>query len=215
MPVSPLSAAVPTSMPAQQPQPPAPAVPETSVLVEKSVPPPPPVEVEGLGRLDVHSEAAEAGPSQIGAIGKFLLDRQDILNLEKLAQSNLIETGLRVLTPEAAQDLQALLQRIRVAPDVMGSVIVGHDGIMVSNDLPSEVDADSIAVWSLGIYLNTDNAIKKMGRNSVNKLIAKTSKGYLAIADFGAGILATVTSEPKTETLVGVMNVINELVSSS
>jgi predicted regulator of Ras-like GTPase activity (Roadblock/LC7/MglB family) len=177
--------------------------------------PPPASEVEGLGRLDAHSEAAVDGPSQIGAIGKFLLDKQDIQNLEKLAQSNLAETGLRVLTPSAAQDLQTLLQRIHGVNGVVGSVIVGHDGIVVSTDLPDEFDSDSIAVWSLGIYLNTDNAIKKMGRNSVSKVVAQTTKGHLTITDFGAGILATLTNDPSRDSLIGVMNVINELVSTN
>ncbi len=171
-------------------------------------------EVEGLGRLDTESCTAPQGEAgQIGSIGKFLLDQQDLQKIGNIAGSNLSDTNMRVLTEDAAQELNGLLNHISSQPGVLGSVIVGHDGILVTSNVPDELEAESLAVWSLGIYLNTDNAIKKMGHNNIQLIIAQTSKGYLVIADFGAGILATISNDPQVSSLIPLMRVITQLIS--
>ena len=83
----------------------------------------------------------------------------------KLTTSDINETKMRILTMEAAGELQGLLHHIGTLDKVVGSVIVGHDGLLIANTMPPDLDAESIGVWALGVYMNTEHVVKKMGQD--------------------------------------------------
>ena len=166
-----------------------------------------------MGRLSKTDSTPETGSGKIASIGKFLLDQQDVNKLGKLAASDLSDTQMRILTMEAAQELQGLLHTIGQQASVVGSVIVGHDGILIANTMPNNIDPESIGVWALGIYLNTDGVLKKLGHEHIHQVVARTPIGYLIIADFGGGILVTVTEGSQTELLMPLMRSITQLVA--
>src|SRR5207245_5628528 len=114
---------------------------------------------------------------------------------------------------EAAQELQNLVQHVGSQPGVIGSVIVGHDGILIANSMPPDMDGESTGIWALGVYLNTDGVIKKMGHNHIHQVVARTPRGYIIIADFGGGILVTVSEGSETDKLIPLMRSITQLVS--
>lgn len=170
--------------------------------------------IEGMGRLDSKGDnSGDTGSGKIAAIGKFLLDQQDLGKIGQIANSDLSDTKLRILTLEAAQELQNLLQHIGQQPGVVGSVIVGHDGILIANGMPPSMDGESTGIWALGVYLNTDGVIKKMGHNHIHQVVARTPQGYIIIADFGGGILVTVSQGSETDKLIPLMRSITQLVS--
>lgn len=180
--------------------------------------PPPPKVVPGLGRLHKEeSPTAEQTPGKINAIGKFLLDQQDLQKLGKLAQEDLSDTKIRVLTHEASDEINKLLDHIATQPGVVGSVIVGHDGILIANSLPKELDPETIGILSLAIYVNTTNIIRKpeMKHNHLHQLVSRTDQGYLVIADFGGGILVTLSNGQETEKLIPLMRSITQLVAQT
>ena len=196
----------------------------------QSQPPPPPTEepvkqtkaptagssvkIEGLGRLDKSMDTQEDAPTgKISSIGKFILDQEDLSNLSKLAQSDLSDSRISVLTSEASQELKGLLQEVKNQPGALGSVIVGHDGLLIAEDLPEELDSESIGVWALGMYLNTDNVVKKMGHERTRQLITKTPMGYLVIADFGGGIIVSLSEGQATDKLIPLLRSIASLIT--
>jgi predicted regulator of Ras-like GTPase activity (Roadblock/LC7/MglB family) len=178
-----------------------------------SSPPMPPPKIEGVGRLDTRAETAESGSGRIASIGKFLLDQKDLEKIGKLTASDVNDTKMRILTTEAALELQTLLQHIGTQKDVVGSVIVGHDGLLIANTMPPDMDAESVGVWALGVYMNTEHVIKKMGQERVHQIVSRTPKGYLVIADFGGGLLVTVSDGKDTDTLIPLMRSITQLVA--
>lgn len=205
---------------AAAPQPPQPvAAPQFNVneavkeMVEvaQNVPPP---KIAGVGRLDPRTDSsADSGSGRIASIGKFLLDQKDLEKIGKLTGSDLSETKMRILTMEAAQELQTLLQHIGTQETVIGSVIVGHDGLLIANTMPPDIDAESIGVWALGLYMSTEMVIKKMGQERVHQIVSRTPKGYVVIADFGGGLLVTVSDGTDTDSLIPLMRSITQLVA--
>ncbi|MGH9549374.1 MAG: roadblock/LC7 domain-containing protein [Terriglobales bacterium] len=176
--------------------------------------PVPPPNIEGVGRLDPRTDSGqETGSGRIASIGKFLLDQKDLEKIGKVTTSDLSDTKMRILTMEAAQELQTLLQHIGAQETVVGSVIVGHDGLLIANTMPGDLDAESIGVWALGVYMNTEHVIKKMGQDRVHQIVSRTPKGYLVIADFGCGLLVTVSDGKDTDTLIPLMRSITQLVA--
>jgi predicted regulator of Ras-like GTPase activity (Roadblock/LC7/MglB family) len=173
-----------------------------------------PVKLEGIGRLAKEDPGPEPTSGKIAQIGKFLLDSSDFNKLGNLASTtDLPDAKVRVLTLEAADEINKLLNHIATQPGVVGSVIVGHDGILIASNLPPEVDPESVGIWSLGIYVNTLNSTKKLGHNHLHQLVARSRMGYLVVADFGGGILVTVSNGQETDKLIPLMRSITQLVA--
>ncbi len=142
---------------------------------------------------------------------KFRLTPQDIKNLQNI--SNRSELQERMATIEASEDLQTILLEIGSAYGVIGCLVVGHDGLLIANTMPEEVDAESIGVWSLGEYMNTQHVMKKLGHERVHQIVNRTPRGYVVVADFGGGLLVSVTEFKDAENLIPLMRKITDLVS--
>lgn len=112
----------------------------------------------------------------------------------------------------ASEDLQTLLLEIGQVAGVIGCLVVGHDGLLIANSLPDEIDAESIGVWSLGVYMNTDHVMKKLGHERVHQIVNRTPRGFVAIADFGGGLLVVV-AEGEVAKVIPIMRKITDLVS--
>lgn len=197
------------AVPPVAPEPPPPMA-VAHVPVSSGAPPP---KIEGIGKLDAGGDTAETGSGRIAAIGKFLLDQKDLEKLSKITAADQQDIKMRILTLEASEDLQTLLSEIGGQEKVIGSVIVGHDGLLIANTMPEEVDAESIGVWALGVYMNTEHVTKKMGHERVHQVVSRTPRGYVVIADFGGGLLVTITEGTETDTLIPLMRKITDLVS--
>ena len=173
-----------------------------------------PPKIAGIGRLDASGDQnQDAGSGRIASIGKFLLDQKDLDKIGKLTSSDFNEGKMRILTLEASQDLQSLLSQIGTQQGVIGSVIVGHDGLLIANTMPGDMDAESVGVWALGVYMNTEHVTKKMGHERVHQVVSRTPRGYVVIADFGGGLLVTVTDGRDTDSLIPLMRTITQLVN--
>lgn len=173
-----------------------------------------PPKIDGIGRLSSSTQnEQDSGSGKINSIGKFLLDQQDQMQLGKLTQQDLAESKVRVLTLEAADEIYKLLNHIATLPGVVGSCIVGHDGIPIANNLPQEYDPETVGATSLGIYFNTTNTIRKMAHNHLHQMVARTQNGFLIIADFGGGILITLSNAQQSDQLIPLMRSITQLVA--
>jgi predicted regulator of Ras-like GTPase activity (Roadblock/LC7/MglB family) len=184
-------------------------------LSEAAQMPSTPPKIPGISRLDPKTDAVESGSGRIASIGKFLLDQKDLEKIGKITATDFNDSKMRILTMEAASELQTLLQHIGMQDKVVGSVIVGHDGLLIANTMPSDIDAESIGVWALGVYMNTEHVIRKMGQDRVHQIVSRTPKGYLVIADFGGGLLVTVSDGKDTDTLIPLMRSITQLVAQN
>jgi predicted regulator of Ras-like GTPase activity (Roadblock/LC7/MglB family) len=141
-------------------------------------------------------------------VKKFQLSPQDIKKLQSMG--NRSELQERMATIEASEDLQTMLLEIGSVQGVIGCLVVGHDGLLIANTMPEETDAESIGVWALGEYMNTEHVMKKMGHQRVHQIVNRTLRGYVVVADFGGGLLVAITED---ENLVEVMRKITDLVS--
>ncbi|MEZ4535560.1 MAG: roadblock/LC7 domain-containing protein [Cyanobacteriota/Melainabacteria group bacterium] len=105
--------------------------------------------VEGIGKLDASVDTNDSGSGRIAAIGKFLQTRRIS---EKPARSLKRDQGeVKNANPLTMERLCrspiASEKEIGAQEKVIGSVIVGHDGLLIANTMPEEVDAESMGVW--------------------------------------------------------------------
>lgn len=175
----------------------------------------PKTKIPGVGRLDSRGDSLpDSGSGRIASIGKFLLDNKDLEKIGKITGSDLSESSLRTLTLEASQELKNLLAQIDCLQGVIGTVIVGHDGLLIANTLPAETDAESLGVWGMGVYMGTTHVVDKLGNDKVRQIVSQTDRGYLVIANFGAGLLITLTNPLLIDNLLPLMRTITQLVAA-
>ncbi len=107
----------------------------------------PPARIEGLGRLDSRIDASnDLGSGRIASIGKFLLDGKDLEKIGKITSSDPSDNKMRILTLEGAAELDWILKNVGTQPGVIGSVIIGHDGLLIANTMPLDMDAELFGV---------------------------------------------------------------------
>ncbi|MBC7999847.1 MAG: roadblock/LC7 domain-containing protein [Leptolyngbya sp.] len=166
--------------------------------------PAPPV-MQQTGRMDEHVDAclssvgrlsdiryATNSPGTITNVGNFLLNDQNRKSVENFIASAKNQSGARVFTYEAAQELTELLKPIAEFRNVLGYVICGYDGLLIANTLQSDYDAESIAGCALVSYMNSHAIMKVLGYTKIKQSISLTQGGYLILADFGRGLLTVL-----------------------
>ena len=170
--------------------------------------------IPGLGRL-AENAAPKTSPSgppgRIAAIGKFLLDAKDLEKIGKLAVSPGAETKLHILTKEAEAEVQSMLEQICTDETVVGSLIVGNDGLLIANRMPAGNDAEALGTWALGLCMNTEIVMQKMNQGEVHQIVCRTEKGYVVVANTSGGHIVTISNGKDTEALVPLMRAITQV----
>jgi predicted regulator of Ras-like GTPase activity (Roadblock/LC7/MglB family) len=109
------------------------------------------------------------------------------------------------LTKENSDDLQALLGQMHSQKGVIGSAIVGHDGVLIADTMPKDMDTKSLGVSALGIYMHSEHVTKKMGHDRIHQIILKDPRGYIIIADFGGGLLVSLIEDEEADWIIPLM----------
>jgi hypothetical protein len=156
--------------------------------------------------LRARGNSASTGVGRIAAVGRFLLDQNDLAKINQLVSNESVnQSNVRRLTVQAAEGLNKLLQKINVQPKVLGSCVIGRDGFLLASTLPKEDDAESFAIRSLAVYLSANNASQKIGHAEVRQSLLRSTQGYMIILDFSGGVLITVTNEQEAAKAVKLM----------
>ena len=106
------------------------------------------------------------------------------------------------LTGEASDEIQPLLSAMAERSGVLATLLVGHDGLLVASILPPGFDAESVCVWALDVFMNTEQVIKKMRQERVHQIVSVTSRGCMTIADYGGGLLVVVSERGDLDSLI-------------
>jgi len=107
-----------------------------------------------------------------------------------------------------------LLSQIDRQPGVIGSLMVGYDGKLIAHSLKKETDAEPLGVCALGMFQNSETAIRKMGRMQVHQIVSKTDLGHIVIANCGNGLLVTLSNDLPLDGLILLMRSITLLIAS-
>jgi predicted regulator of Ras-like GTPase activity (Roadblock/LC7/MglB family) len=113
------------------------------------------------------------------------------------------------------QNLLALLSQLDSQPGVLGSLLVGYDGKLIAQNMKKGDDAEPLGTMALTIYLDTVTAMQKLGQKSVHQIVSKTSRGHIVIANFGNGLLVTLSNNLSRDGLIMLMRSITTLVATT
>ncbi|MBI4532312.1 MAG: roadblock/LC7 domain-containing protein, partial [Candidatus Melainabacteria bacterium] len=114
-----------------------------------------PKEIKEFGRLSAgsHCEPQSQDTGAMKTIGKLLIDPQAIANIIKAGETG--PRGLttaRVISAARGEGIRSLLGQIDSYPGVAGSLIVGHDGLVIASTLAANLDKDLLGAMSIAIH---------------------------------------------------------------
>lgn len=160
----------------------------------------------GIGRLAPLKDLPDSSSSgRIASIGKFLLDNRDIEKIQKLTWGGPPSAGWHSLSEEADIELKSILKPLDSSKQILGSVIIGTDNIVIAHTLPMATEAELVAVFSLASHLNVQNTLKMLNKQKLQQTVMKTSKNYLLSSRFSFGLLVSLCQVTTAEELSSLM----------
>lgn len=164
----------------------------------------------GIGRIVDKREQPVDDQGKITEVGRFLLDGKAQESITELITSGLTMSKVRVVSLEIARQLEEVLKPIEMSKSVLGSLVLGYDGILILSTLPPDCDIETIGSCALVTYMNTQNILDVMGKKRLNHLISKSPAGYSVIGDFGGGILVTLTDASDVDIMISLIEKIEQ-----
>jgi predicted regulator of Ras-like GTPase activity (Roadblock/LC7/MglB family) len=87
-----------------------------------------------------------------------------------------------------------VLEDINRTSGVTGSMIVGHDGIVIAADLDSRFQEDTVGALAASITANVNNSLQRLDEEEMSHVTIEADHGKLFLSSNEIGILV-VTAE--------------------
>lgn len=88
--------------------------------------------------------------------------------------------------------METILQRLTDLDDIIGAIIVGKDGLIVTGTLHSE-DEEVIGAMSAAAFGSMASFIAQMNNSSIHHVIIETENGIIQLEEVGDLILVVTT----------------------
>lgn len=184
-------------------------------------------EVKEFGRLSSRSAAApKTSGETVGSmktIGKLLLDVQAVENIIKAGETKKIGANLstaKIISASRGEGIKNILTTIDTYEGVSGSLIVGHDGLVISSTVAGNYDKDMLGALSTALLSTSNLATKKLEIGKLRQMVLLTDLGPQAsprhkttvLTDVEVGILAVFVEETHLDKIDGLLDIIHNTV---
>ena len=146
-------------------------------------------------KLDLHLSYS----GKITDIGKFLLDPDAVKAFESILYSQKIDKTMRRLSSAESHSIENLQAHLLKQPGIIGSIIMGHDGFVLSSNVPAGIQAKELASWAQCAQINSIIAAELLGAKGMEHLILTSDNATTLITDFPEFLLITLMTgtDPK------------------
>lgn len=179
----------------------------------------PPEHIKEFGKLSVQAAKQDTGGGEgaMKAIGRQLIDVQAVENIIKSGEKReKIGSGLttaRVISAARGEGIKTLLNRIDSYEGVIGSLIVGHDGMVIASTLSGGLDKDVMGALCTAIHSHLDVAVKKVDKGKLQQCVFVGAGDKLTVmTSVAVGILAVFVDNAGIEKVDGLLNAIETTV---
>jgi predicted regulator of Ras-like GTPase activity (Roadblock/LC7/MglB family) len=176
-------------------------------------------QMKEFGKLSVQAAKTNdtANEGAMKAIGKQLIDVQAVENIIKSGEKReKIGSGLttaRVISAARGEGIKTLLSKIDTYEGVIGSLIVGHDGLVIASTLTGGIDKDMMGAMCTAIYSHMDVAVKKIeGRRLQQSVFLNSDNKLTVLSTVAVGILAVFADNSGVERVDGLLKAIETTV---
>jgi predicted regulator of Ras-like GTPase activity (Roadblock/LC7/MglB family) len=119
----------------------------------------------------------------------------------------------RVISAARGEGIKALLTKIdSYSKHIKGSVIVGHDGLVIASTLPSDMNKDALGALSLASIGTSNMATKKLEIGKLRQMVLITDKTCSVLTDVDVGILSVFMDQQCIDLVDGLISAIHETI---
>ncbi len=175
-------------------------------------------ELKEFGRLSSKQGTTDFASETAGTmktIGKLLIEVQAVENIIKAGESGTIGSGLttaRVISAARGEGIKALLSKIDSYAGVDGSVIVGHDGLVIASTAGPGMDKDTLGVLSVACLSTSNLATKKLEIGKLRQMVLVTDAKTTVLTDVDVGILAVFLNNNDIDKIDGLLEAIHDTI---
>ncbi|MBP9091630.1 hypothetical protein KBI23_11410 [bacterium] len=183
-------------------------------------------EVKEFGRLSTRSGSLKSGPETVGTmktIGKLLLDVKAVENIIKSGETKKIGSGLstaKVISAARGEGIRNILVAIDGYEGVAGSLIVGHDGLVIASTVGNGWDKDMLGALSTALLSTSNLATKKLEIGKLKQMVLltklTTDQGDVmkttVLTDVEVGILAVFLEQTDLTKIDGLLTTIHSTI---
>ncbi len=183
-------------------------------------------EVKEFGRLSTRYGSLKSAPEAVGTmktIGKLLLDVKAVENIIKSGETKKIGSGLstaKVISAARGEGIRNILVTIDGYEGVAGSLIVGHDGLVIASTVGTGWDKDMLGALSTALLSTSNLATKKLEIGKLKQMVLltklTTDQGDLmkttVLTDVELGILAVFLEQTDLTKIDGLLSTIHSTI---
>ncbi len=183
-------------------------------------------EVKEFGRLSTRSGSLKSVPEAVGTmktIGKLLLDVKAVENIIKSGENKKIGSGLstaKVISAARGEGIRNILVAIDTYDGVAGSLIVGHDGLVIASTVGTGWDKDMLGALSTALLSTSNLATKKLEIGKLKQMVLLTnltndageSMKTTVLTDVEVGILAVFLEQTDLTKIDGLLAIIHSTI---
>jgi len=185
-------------------------------------------EVKEFGRLS--SKAAPSGAKfssetagTMKTIGKLLLDVQAVENIIKSGETKKIGAGMttaKIISAARGEGIKNILNTIDTYEGVAGSLIVGHDGLVIASTVGTGWDKDMLGALSTALLSTSNLATKKLEIGKLRQMVMLTELTNgdgqrfktTVLTDVDVGILAVFLEKTDLQKIDGLLETIQSTI---
>lgn len=110
--------------------------------------------------------------------------------------------------------IQALLSSLNGKHGILGCLLVGGDGSVVSSSLPENIDTSTLGALSATLFSNNDVSLQRMNRGTLSQMTLLTDQGILHFCQVDGHFLIVLTAKGQRINLEGLIRSVEEQVVS-
>ncbi len=92
--------------------------------------------------------------------------------------------------------MREVLSELNKTSGITGSMLVGHDGIVIAADMNSQFDDETVGALAGSISSTVSKSLERMQQTPLKQLTIEADRGKMFIAQTPVGYLV-VTAEPR------------------
>jgi predicted regulator of Ras-like GTPase activity (Roadblock/LC7/MglB family) len=173
-------------------------------------------QLKEFGRLSTKAPTpSNEPPGSMKTIGKLLIEVSQIENIIKAGETGKIGSNLttaRVISAARGAGIKELLNKIDSYSGVKGSVIVGHDGLVIASTVGEDMDKDALGALSLHCLGSSNMATQKLEIGKLRQMVLISGEKITVLTDVDVGILAVFMDNTRVDRIDGLITAIHETI---
>lgn len=109
-------------------------------------------------------------------------------------------------------EIHAVLSSLNGKHGILGCLLVGGDGSIVSSSLPPDIDNSTLGALSATLFSNNDVSLQRMNRGSLSQMTLLTDQGILHFCQVDGHYLIVLTAKGQRINLEGLIRSVEEQV---